>query len=165
MASICVPGLGVVGVGVEADPVLAEVDPEDLLAEEGLADVRAEAAHAGDRADLLADAVVVRAVSASEVPGTPTQCIRKSRSLKAGNRHWPSAGPPRGPEHGDRRPRRTPGVGRTTIRPQRGGVAALQPADDRRRACARSGPCAAGSRHSAGVSVRATAIEATIASV
>ena len=33
----------------------------------------------------LADGVVMRTSSASDVPGLVTQCIRKSRSLKSGS--------------------------------------------------------------------------------
>ncbi|HEV7194961.1 MAG TPA: efflux RND transporter permease subunit, partial [Pedococcus sp.] len=47
--------VGVVDVRVEADPVLAEVDAGHLLAEAGLADVRADTAHARDRLQLAVD--------------------------------------------------------------------------------------------------------------
>ena len=40
---------GVVGLRIDADPVLAELDAGDLLAEQRLADVRSEIADARDR--------------------------------------------------------------------------------------------------------------------
>ena len=40
----------------------------------------------------LLTAIVVRCISAAEVPGWVTQWIRKSRSLKAGNSDCPSSG-------------------------------------------------------------------------
>ena len=40
--------LVVVGIAIDADPVLAEVRPHDLLCQEGLADVRAKAPDPGD---------------------------------------------------------------------------------------------------------------------
>ena len=46
--------LGVVGLGVDADPELGEVRPDDLVGDLGAADVRAEVAHAGHGAQLLA---------------------------------------------------------------------------------------------------------------
>ena len=48
--------LVVVGRGIDADPVLAEVGADDLVGMQRLADVRAEVAHARDRAQLSAAA-------------------------------------------------------------------------------------------------------------
>ena len=47
-------GLVVVGIGVDADPVLPKVDSGHLLTQEGLPDMRAEAANTGDRTQVPA---------------------------------------------------------------------------------------------------------------
>ena len=64
----------------------------------------------------LLTAVVVRTVSASEVLGTPTQCIRKSRSWKAGNRLCPSPEPTTTPTSATTAVAAYTRRGRTTIR-------------------------------------------------
>jgi len=85
--------LVVVGILADADPVLSEIDADDLIGCEGLTDMGAEMLRTPGmaRSSLLAR-VVMRNISGSEVSGEVTQCIRKSRSLNAGSNECPSNG-------------------------------------------------------------------------
>ena len=87
----------VVDVGADADPVLAEVHPVDLVGHEGLPDVRAAVADAGDLPEVPARTNGDPGLLGRDVPGLVSQCMRKSRSLKSGSSDCPRVGTPASP--------------------------------------------------------------------
>ena len=62
---------------------------------------------------------VIRIISACDVPGRPTQCMRKSRSLNLGNSDWPRNGTTSRPATTSTPATAYAPRGRPTIRPSR----------------------------------------------
>ena len=119
----------------------------------------------GSARSSLLTRVVMRCVSACEVPGGVAQFTSSSRSFSAGSSDWPSNGQPRATaaSTASRAPTQTL-RGRADRAPQRRIVAFAEAFARAATAGARAAPSAAAARSSAGVTVSATTIDASTAS-
>ena len=147
---------------VDAHPVLTEIHPGHLLPQEGLADVRSEVPQPGISRSAWLTLVVVRSISASEVPGWVTQWMRKS-GLEVGEEGLPESG---SEQDADRGHGRHDGVGprRPADHLREQSRSPLEDAHQWRFVLLDRGVAQQDERQR-GVSVTATTIDATIASV